>query len=73
MQITKDDFNNWWSSPIGMEFRKLLKENLDKLAHGNMTNSYARDVIGNAQEVGKYMATLFYYNMTFEELTGRIA
>ena len=48
----------------------MLKENLDKLAYGNMTNAMCRDQIGNAQEVGRFDATMEYYNLTYEDLAG---
>ncbi len=70
MPISKSDFDRWWSDPVGVEFKNLLKENLDKLSHGSMTNAYARDHIGNAVEVGKYEATLFYLSLVYEHLTG---
>ena len=55
---------------MGLEFRKMLKENLDKLAYGTMTNAFSRDHIGNAIEVGRFIATMFYYNMSYKELMG---
>jgi hypothetical protein len=70
VKITKRDFDAWWALPVGMEFKKLLHENLDKLAHNSKTENYARDQIGNAIEVGKYEATKFYLNITFRELMG---
>ena len=66
--ITEDQFNNWWSDPVAIEFKKMVKENLDKLAYGNMTQSYCRDQIGNAIEVGKYEANKFFYNLRFEDI-----
>jgi len=69
-RISKDDFDNWKHGPVGKEFFNLLRENLDKLAYNNMTNSFARDQIGNAQEIGKFEATMFYFKMTYEELMG---
>lgn len=70
MRISEDDYRNWWESPVGVEVRKLMMENLDKLSHGTMTNAYARDAIGNAIEVGKYQATMFYLNLPYQELMG---
>lgn len=70
MRISKEDYENWWASPVGVEVKKLMRENLDKLSHGTMTGSFARDQIGNAIEVGKYQATMFYYNLPYNELTG---
>ncbi len=72
MKINSDDFQTWWSSPVGLEFRKMLKENLDLLAYGTMTHSFARDHIGNAIEVGKFQATVEIYNMDYYYLTGEI-
>ena len=69
-EITRNDFDNWWNNPVGVEFKKMLRENLDKLAYGNMTHSYARDHIGNAIETGKYEATMFYYKLSYEQFTG---
>ncbi len=71
-QISKDDFDRWWSSPVGLEFRKMLKENLDKLAYGTMVHSFARDHIANAIEVGRFQATVELYNMDYYYLTGEI-
>ena len=71
--ITKDDFQNWWNSPVGQEFREMLKENLDKLAYGNMTDDLCRDHIANAEHVGQFHATMFYFNLTYEQLTGNQA
>lgn len=68
--ITEDDFNNWKNSPVGAEFRKLLTDNLTKLAYGNMTHSYCRDTVANAIEVGKFEATMFYLKLTYEQLVG---
>ncbi len=70
MQISKSDFDAWWDGPVGREFRQMMKEDLDKLAYGTMTNSSARDHIGNAIEVGRFMAIMHYYNMSYETLTG---
>lgn len=71
MRITKSDFENWKTSLVGKEFfQRLLKEDLDKLAYGNMTHALARDHIGNAIEVGKFQIIQLYYNMTYEYLTG---
>lgn len=70
MRISKQDFEGWWSSPVGVEFKRMLKENLDKLAYGTMTNSFARDDIGNAIEIGRFMATMEYYNLRYEDVAG---
>jgi hypothetical protein len=70
MRITKSDFENWWGSPVGEEFRKMLRENMEKLAFGNMNNVHARDQVQNAIEVGRFMATNELYNLTYEYLTG---
>jgi len=70
-RISKQDFENWWTSPVGVEFRKMLKENLDKLAYGNMTSSYARDQISNAIEIGRFQVTMEYYNLRYEDIAGK--
>jgi hypothetical protein len=70
LRISEQDYDNWWSSPVGVEVRNLMRENLDKLSRGTMTNAYARDHIGNAVEVGKYQATMFYYTLPYKELVG---
>jgi len=67
-QITKDDFDNWWNSPVAKEFKEMLKEDLDKLAYGNMTNSYCRDHIGNAIEVGRFERTREILQLKYEQL-----
>ena len=69
-RISKDEFNSWWSSPCAIEFKKMMKEDLDKLAWGTMIQSFARDHIGNAIEVGRFMAILHYYKITYEALIG---
>ncbi len=55
---------------MGLEFRKMMKEDLDKLAYGTMTNASARDHIGNAIEVGRFAAIMHYYNMNYGTLIG---
>jgi hypothetical protein len=70
VRITQDEFNNWWGSPVGMEFQKMLAEDLQKLGHGNMAHSFARDQVGNAIEVGRYMRTLEIMKLTYELLVG---
>uniref|UniRef100_A0A6M3IRU3 Uncharacterized protein n=1 Tax=viral metagenome TaxID=1070528 RepID=A0A6M3IRU3_9ZZZZ len=69
-RISKQDFEGWLMNPVTEEFRKMLKENLDKLAYGSMNNGAARDQIGTAINIGKFMATMDYYNMNYEFLTG---
>ena len=71
MEITKSDFEAWWNSPVGVEFRKLLDENLEKIAHGSMNMDYAFNHTDKAIEIGKYYATSFYKNLTYEALTGK--
>ncbi len=68
--LTKDEFDRWWNNPVGDEFRKMLHEDMVKLAHGNMTNSLARDHIQNAVEVGRYQRTVEIHNTTYEDLVG---
>lgn len=70
MRITASDFEAWWGNPVGDEFRKMLKEDLDKLSHGNMTESFARDHIHNAIQVGRYERTMEIYKLNFEALMG---
>lgn len=70
MQLTKSDFDNWWNAPVGLEFRKMLKEDLDKLAHGNMTNAEARDTIGNAQKVGSYNTVMHFIKLQHTDILG---
>lgn len=70
MRLTRDDFDNWWNLPVGKEFKKMLKEDLDKLSYGNMTTALARDHIQNAIEVGRYQRTMEIYNLTHEDLMG---
>ncbi len=68
--LTKDDFERWWNAPVGDSFKEMLKEDMVKLAHGNMTNSMARDHIQNAVEVGRYQRTMEIHNLTYEQLAG---
>ena len=70
IQISKDDFDNWKNSPVGNVFFGLLRDNLDKLAWGNMTQALCRDHIGNAYHVGQFEATRTYFMMDYKELTG---
>ena len=70
MKITKSDFEAWWNFPVGLEFRKMVREDMDKLAHGSMVESFARDTTANAVMVGEYKALLFIYNLVYEQLMG---
>jgi len=69
-QLTKDDFDNWWGSPVGEAFRQMVKENLDKLAYGGCTDAMCRDSIANAERVGQYQANLFFHNLQYEDIVG---
>ena len=68
MRISKLDFDQWWSSPVALLFKKVLEENLIKLSVGTMTNAMARDLVQNAIEVGRYMATMEYLTIDHEYL-----
>ena len=70
MKLTRDEFERWWNSPAGEVFKEMLKEDLTKLAYGNMTESLARDHIRNAIEVGRYQRTMEIHNLTYEDLSG---
>ena len=70
MKLNKNDFDNWWNNPVALEFKKMLKEDMEKLAHGNMVQSFARDHIQNAIEVGRYQRTLEIHNLSHEQLLG---
>ena len=60
----------WWNSPVGLDFRKLLEENLNKLAHGTMNMATVRDQVESAEKLGEYTATRFYWTLTYEQLVG---
>ena len=68
MHLTKDDFNNWWNSPVAEEFKAMLREDSIKLSRGNMTTAYARDHIGNAIEVGRFQRNEELLRLTYEQL-----
>jgi len=68
--ITRDDFNNWWSSPVAKEFKALLKENMETLAHRTMAESFARDNIATAVMVGQYEYAKLLLNIDYEYLMG---
>jgi hypothetical protein len=70
MRISESEFQAWWSSPVALEFRRMMKEDLDKLAYGTMVESVARDQIGNAIEVGRFKAILHYFSMNYQTLMG---
>ena len=70
MRITKQDFEAWWSSPVAVEFKTMLRENSDKLAHGTMNAGHCNDQVQHAIEVGRYQVTKEYLEMTYETLTG---
>lgn len=70
-EITKNDWENWWASPCGAAFRKILREDLEKLAHGTMDIRYCHDGVTKAVEVGKYQAIKQYLTMSFEEFFGK--
>jgi hypothetical protein len=67
-QITKNDFDNWWNSPVAREFRKMLQEDEVKLSRGTMTEAFCRDHIGNAFQAGKYERTREILQLTYEDL-----
>jgi len=69
-RISKDDFEAWWSSPVGLVFKEVLSENLQKLAHGTMRIDYAKDPIMKAEEVGRYEAISEILAIDFNYLTG---
>ena len=70
MRLTKSDVEAWWNLPVGIEFRKMLYEDMEKLGHGNMTGALARDHIGNAIEVGRYQRTMELYNLDYKAVVG---
>jgi len=70
MRITKSDFIHWWNLPYTQEFRKLIAEDMDKLAHESMTTDHARDTVAKAEAVGAYKALETYANMTYAFFSG---
>ena len=68
--ITQADYEMWRAEPMTQEFFRLLQEDIDKVAHGNMTEQHARDHILNASEVGRYEALVTYAEMDYTFFTG---
>lgn len=68
--IRKEQFQRWKDDAVTKEFFQVMREDLDKLAHGNMADSFCRDQIGNAETVGQYLAIMRYFNMDYTFLTG---
>lgn len=70
MKITERDFRNWWNTPVALEFKRLIQEDLDKLAHESMTPEHARDTVEKAMAVGAYEALKLYRDMDYEFFGG---
>jgi len=68
--LTKDDFDNWWNSPVGIEFKGLLREDMDKLAHGSMTTEHATSTVEKAEAVGAYKVLQTYLGMDYKFFSG---
>ena len=70
MRLTKDDFEAWWTSPVALEVKRMLEEDLIKLAHGSMTNAMCRDQVQHAIETGRYIRTMELIKLRFEDVSG---
>ena len=65
-QITKSDWENWWSSPVAIEFREMFRNNANDLANNIMIMEKARDGLSMAHDIGRYRIMMDISNMTYE-------
>lgn len=70
MQITQNDFDNWWKSPVGVEVKVMLNERKDKIAHSLASGSASGSSIIYDENVGRYKEVEDLLAMTFQELMG---
>jgi len=74
MQITENDFQNWWNNPVGAEVKAMLKERMEMIAH-KMADGACMGTIGTSPEyygelVGRYKEIKDLIDMNFKELMG---
>lgn len=70
MEITQNDFDNWWSSPVGSEVSTMLKERKDKIAHELAKGVATESPTIYNEAVGRYAEIDDLLSMTFKELMG---
>jgi len=68
--ISEEDYKNWWASPVGMEVAAMLKERMDKIAHGLANGAAVGDQDIYNESVGRYKEIKDLTEMTYAELMG---
>ena len=70
MEITQNDFDNWWNAPVGLEVKDMLNERKNKIAHALASGSASGDLNIYNESVGRYKEIEDLMAMTFKELMG---
>lgn len=70
MQITQNDFDNWWKAPVGIEVKTMLNDRKNKIAHALASGSASGSPTIYDENVGRYKEIEDLLAMTFQELMG---
>lgn len=70
MRISEEDFNSWWLASVGIEVKKMLLERISDIENMALTEPVIRDVIKNAEFLGRKLEILDLLAMDFKDLMG---
>ena len=70
MEITESDFQQWWSMPIGIEVKKMLRERMVNITEIGFSESVLRDQIKAGIFLGRKQEIKDLLEMNFNELMG---
>ena len=68
--ITDNDFSNWLAHPVTLEVYGMLKERMDKIAHGLADGAATDSQTIYNQSVGRYKEIKDLLDMNYKELMG---
>ena len=70
MRITESDYKQWWSLPVGIEVKTMLRDRLNIISAIVMNENVINDQVKSAIYVGRYQEVTDLLNMNFNELMG---
>jgi len=70
MRITESDYKQWWSLPVGLEVKTMLRDRLNIISAIVMNENVINDQVKSAIYVGRYQEVTDLLNMNFNELMG---
>ena len=71
IQISEEDFKNWWLMPVGVEVKTMLRERIEMISEKGFSSlSVIRDSMSMAEMLGHKLEIKALIEMDFKELMG---